>query len=89
MLLFAASSPASLLLLRQLQADWNLFGLCAPLFPVTPGLILMLNYFSFANDVAQLQSTCLNMHGGCEERTGFMEMRPHRCCFYSCGLLHY
>jgi len=24
--------------------------------PVTPGLILMLNYFSFANDVARLQS---------------------------------
>lgn len=25
-------------------------------FPVTSGLILMLNYFSFANDVARLQS---------------------------------
>lgn len=32
--------------------------------PVTPGLILMLNYFSFANDVARLQSACLNMYGG-------------------------
>lgn len=33
-------------------------------FPVTPGLILMLNYFSFANDVARLQSAHLNMYGG-------------------------
>lgn len=31
-----------------------------------PGLILMLKYFLFANDVAQLQSACLNMHGGKE-----------------------
>lgn len=35
-----------------------------PQLPVTPlGLILMLKYFSFANDVAQLQSACVNMHG--------------------------
>lgn len=63
-------------------------SLCISL-PVTPGLILMLNYFSFANDVAQLQSARLNMYGGCEERTGFMEMQIHRCRFYSHGLLHY
>lgn len=46
--------------------------------PVTPGLILLLNYLSFANDVARLQSACLNMYGDSTERTGFMEMRIHR-----------
>lgn len=49
--------------------------------PVTPVLILMLNYFSFANNMAQLQSAGLNMYGACLERTGFMEMRIHRCPF--------
>ena len=63
-------------------------SLCISL-PVTPGLILMLNYFSFANDVARLQSARLNMYGGCEERTGFMEMRFHHCRSRSHSLLHY
>ena len=39
--------------------------------PLTPGLILMLNYFSFANDVARLQSARLNMYGGCEVENRF------------------
>lgn len=47
----------------QRQARWNF----VPSLPLTPpGLILMLKYFLFANDVAQLQSACLNMHGGKE-----------------------
>lgn len=56
-------------------------------FPVTPGLILMLNYFSFANDMARLQSVRLNMYAGCKGRTGFMEMWIHRC--HSHSLPHY
>ena len=63
-------------------------SLCISL-PVTPGLILMLNYFSFANDVARLQSARLNMYGGCEERTGFMEMWIRCCRSRSHSLLHY
>lgn len=38
-----------------------------PLLPLTPGLILMRKYFSFANNVAQLRSARLNMHGGKEQ----------------------
>lgn len=57
--------------------------------PVTPGLILMLNYFSFANDVAQLQSARLNMDGDREEGTGFMEMWIHRSLSLSHSLFHY
>lgn len=45
-------------------------SLCISL-PLTPGLILMLNYFSFANDVARLQSARLNMYGGCKGENRF------------------
>lgn len=41
--------------------------LLLPLPVTTLGLILMLKYFSFANNVAQLQSARLNMHGGEEQ----------------------
>lgn len=68
--------------LTNLQAGGNLLSLCASL-AVTPGLILMLNYFSFANDVAWLQSAFSEYAWGCEERTGFMEMRIHFCRFHS------
>lgn len=88
MFLFASLSPASFFLPCQLQAEWNLFCLCIPLH-LTSGLILMLNYFSFANDVARLQSAHLNMYGDSKERTGFMEMRLHGCRFRSHSLLHY
>lgn len=63
-------------------------SLCVSL-AVTPGLILMLKYFSFANDVARLQSASLNMYGCRVQRTGCMEMQILRCRFCSRSRLHY
>lgn len=70
--------------------DWVEFvlSLCTSL-SVTPGLILMLNYFSFANDVARLQSARLNMYGGLRGESRFMEMQIRHCRFSSHSLLHY